>query len=303
MYLYSQAFSGRIRLYSKVEALDLQEELDKQFANSTRAIFLHTVLSNKNLAHKIIRDQIHLNYWLALQTFFWPVISFALWRYYKLGDSKYIDVCWKQVDDTFERIQTQLSKHGDVSKVASSSSLFLTGDSITAADLSFASHAELVLFPSNKADLFAENIPFEFPVLEDLPTETRSRVKRLRESVAGLFAIRLYRKERHNTSSRRSKPSKHSRSSNPIWATQRNLVALALNINGIVVVGLLAPLAILPFSVALLVWCLYVALGYAFFTLKVKGTKFGKFLDKLFFVLFRTPETTVLKNQPIKKQD
>jgi glutathione S-transferase len=68
---------------------------------------------------------------------------------------------------------------------------YLVGDCLTAADLTFASLAAPVLFPSEcRAAL---------PALETVPSRMQDQVARFRETVAGKFAIGLYQRERDVT--------------------------------------------------------------------------------------------------------
>lgn len=54
MYLYAQAFSGKIRLYANAAALDEQEYFDATLVNACRVIYLDSILKNKDLTKKYI---------------------------------------------------------------------------------------------------------------------------------------------------------------------------------------------------------------------------------------------------------
>ena len=69
---------------------------------------------------------------------------------------------------------------------------FLTGDCFTAADLTFAALAAPVLFPAECRAVF--------PALDAVPVPMREEVLRLRNTVAGIFALRLFSQERGCTS-------------------------------------------------------------------------------------------------------
>ena len=65
---------------------------------------------------------------------------------------------------------------------------FLVAEKFTAADLTFASLAAPVLFP--------DQCRAAMPALDDVPAVMHSEVLRLRDTVAGKFALRIYREER-----------------------------------------------------------------------------------------------------------
>jgi glutathione S-transferase len=69
---------------------------------------------------------------------------------------------------------------------------FLTGDCFTAADLTFAALAAPVLFPVECRAVL--------PALDDAPAPMREEVLRLRNTVAGRFALQLFSQERDCTS-------------------------------------------------------------------------------------------------------
>jgi glutathione S-transferase len=69
---------------------------------------------------------------------------------------------------------------------------FLTGARFTPADLAFAALAAPVLFPVECRAVL--------PALDAVPTAMRDEVLRLRTTVAGRFALRLFSQERQRTS-------------------------------------------------------------------------------------------------------
>jgi glutathione S-transferase len=83
-----------------------------------------------------------------------------------------------QVDEVFGRVAQRLQDGRP----------FLVGDRFTAADLSFASLAAPVLLPSNYRG--------HLPRLDEIPQSMRTEVTRLRETVAGRFAQRLFDQHR-----------------------------------------------------------------------------------------------------------
>ncbi|KAI8924516.1 hypothetical protein BC831DRAFT_465385 [Entophlyctis helioformis] len=276
MYLYSQAWSGRIRLYSKVEALDLQEHFDGEFAAAAKTVFLHTLLSRRELANQYLRDQTHLNYWIVLSQFLWPVISWSMWLSYDLGKTGCMEAAWATVEAGFRRAEKELATHlpdgaAGLSRInkdsgVASPSTFLTGPSITAADISFASHASLALFLNDDDDdleLESTNLGISMPSIKALPPAVAERVKALRASPAGQYAIHLFRKERGTRIGH--KPSKHARVNNPDWATHHNLKVTAINCTMLTLLVFSVPCGILPFPFAMATWAVYLLAAYLVF--------------------------------------
>jgi glutathione S-transferase len=76
----------------------------------------------------------------------------------------------------------------DVEEQLSDGRCFLTGERFTAADLTFAALAAPVLLPGECRAVQ--------PALDALPPAMRGEVLRLRNTVGGQFALRLYSQER-----------------------------------------------------------------------------------------------------------
>lgn len=66
---------------------------------------------------------------------------------------------------------------------------FLAGDTMTAADITFAAHASLVLLPPQ--------FPVPLPELSAFNAEAEAVVKQLRKTPAGKHAMKLYAEQRH----------------------------------------------------------------------------------------------------------
>eukprot|EP00842_Homolaphlyctis_polyrhiza_P006913 jgi/Hompol1/810/HPOL_004514-RA len=288
MYLFSQAFSGRIRLYSPASALDLQEEFDNKLAVAARTIYLHTMLSNPSLAKKYLADRIYLNQWRVLNQVLWPLLRRAMWYYYGLGKTDTLDAAWQTVASTFEQveailIETHKSKTVNVPKIVADLSNFLTGKTLTAADISFASHAALVLFPHEDDSYGGGKIKLPLPSLSELPKQLSERVQALRRTAAGQYASRLYRKERGKCLARR--PSKHSKANNPDWANAHILRTMAINRISPIILAVLVPVMFLPLWLAIVAWLICIAGAYYGVYLPNKDSVVVQRMRQIWFVL------------------
>ena len=220
-------------MYAKTEAVDLQEYFDQTLAPATRIIFLSTVLQDFKLIQKYIFGTVHLNTWSTIQRLLWPLIYVALRLTYNLSQ-KSVEDAWKTVDTCFDRVEKQLKAHGLA---------FLMGKDFSAADIAFASHAALTLFP-NDDDLWAESVGMQLPKLSEIPRPLCERIKKYRASPAGLFAIRLYKKERGHSLGRRL--SKHSIKNNPLWARSEMVQKVAVFVLPAILFAQIACLVMLP---------------------------------------------------------
>jgi glutathione S-transferase len=79
---------------------------------------------------------------------------------------------------------------GEVEKRLADGRKFLVGDGLSAADITFASLAAVVLLP--------EQYAATLPKLEELPEEAQVHIRAWREHPAGQFAIRLFRDHRRS---------------------------------------------------------------------------------------------------------
>ncbi|CAO3649635.1 unnamed protein product [Cunninghamella echinulata] len=98
----------------------------------------------------------------------------------RLGVSKKgRDEAEKKIDSIFQMVEDRLSD----------GRRYLVGDSLSTADITFASLASPVLGP--------EEIPFYFENKDIFPKEAEDIIMKYRESVAGQFALRLYKEHRY----------------------------------------------------------------------------------------------------------
>ncbi|KAJ3105176.1 hypothetical protein HDU96_008675 [Phlyctochytrium bullatum] len=144
MYLFAHSFHNRVRLYTPPEAHDFQERFDKLLGPAAIRIFLSVILADASLAETYLINNVHLNTWKALNRLFWPLIRVALIRYFDVSKDS-VEDAWKTVQDIFDDVSRRLEDAGPKSYIA--------GETFTAADISFAAHATLVLFPNDSDDI------------------------------------------------------------------------------------------------------------------------------------------------------
>lgn len=112
----------------------------------------------------------------ALRVFF-PVARKMMQRAMKITPSG-AERSRQKIDDAFS----------DVEKRLADGRTFLVGDGLSAADITFASLAAVVLLP--------EQYSAKLPQLDELPAEAQARIRAWREHPAGQFAMRLFRDHR-----------------------------------------------------------------------------------------------------------
>jgi glutathione S-transferase len=95
----------------------------------------------------------------------------------------------KITPDGAERSRQKIDEvFADVEKRLADGRKFLVGDSLSAADITFASLAAVVVLP--------EQYSARLPRAEDLPSVAQVHIRRWREHPAGQFALRLFREHR-----------------------------------------------------------------------------------------------------------
>eukprot|EP00898_Chlorokybus_atmophyticus_P009265 jgi/Chlat1/969/Chrsp108S01388 len=107
-----------------------------------------------------------------------PLIRKAIAKGFNLNKESYVR-SRKAVDDVFTKVAELLA---DGRK-------YLTGDSFTAADLTFASLAAVIFYP--------EEYGAELPPIERFPHGAIAEIERYRNTPAGKFGLRVYKTHRH----------------------------------------------------------------------------------------------------------
>ncbi|KAJ3411341.1 hypothetical protein HDV05_002362 [Chytridiales sp. JEL 0842] len=289
MFMFASAFSTPIRIYSTPIALELQQKFDKVLGPAVIRVFLDTVLTDPKLEEKYILSTVHLNTWAALQRVCWPLLKIAMKRHYKINPNS-VEDAWATVERIFGEIDQRLEKDSNIKYLAGTTN-------ITAADISFASHAALVLFPNEVDDTFASALGLKLPSYSELPLKVAERARKLRETKAGKFAIRMYRKERaskDNPSGCRSFPSKYTKENNPWWSQEGGYRLQMAVMTGLVVLTLVMNI----FIMFLPLWASLVAIGVIIgvalwgYRKYIRNSLLETRIKQIWFTLFGTPVPT-----------
>lgn len=175
VFLYaSNLFNSAWRAYAYPDAIDLQEYFDNVLYKAGKGIFYEIVLSDTKLFRKYIINAGHFESDRILCDSVWPILylyfKIKTWR---LDTNKLIN----DATEAFQKADTLLQK-----------SHFLCGPQLSAADISFISHAMGILWPTGD-DLWAENCNLEFPALKMIPLKWRQMVQKFRKTKAGSWAM------------------------------------------------------------------------------------------------------------------
>jgi glutathione S-transferase len=168
-------------LYGKNNAERLEIEqfehlCDEQLGPHTRRWAYFYLLPMRDLMLRITRDGAPKLEHAALSVIF-PLAQKMMRRGMKITP-KNAERSRQKIDEVFTEVQKRLAD----------GRTFLVGDRLSAADITFASLAAVVLLP--------EQYAATLPKLEDLPDEAQVHIRAWREHPAGQFAMRMFRDHR-----------------------------------------------------------------------------------------------------------
>ncbi|KAJ3300429.1 hypothetical protein HK104_000487 [Borealophlyctis nickersoniae] len=263
-----------------------EQDLDTHLAPAARTIFLHTMLSKPTLSKKYLCEPVHLHTWRVANMFVWPVVRW--WMKRGLGD---VEEAWTVVHECFGKVEEELKKHGtNIINNPARSKSYLTGSTLTTADIVFGSHAALVLFP-NEIDgedaAWAGKLGISLPGLKELPADVETRVRELRRTVAGKFAMRLWRKDRGLRL--KTRPSRYAKENNPWWVEEGRLRGVlwgSLALIGVISVTIMTTL---PWWASLVVFVLLFGISAVLGYFKIRGTIVEERARQIWFVCFGKP--------------
>ncbi|MBF2014621.1 MAG: glutathione S-transferase [Rivularia sp. T60_A2020_040] len=155
------------------EVEELEELFDEQLGTAIRSWAYFYIVDN----NKIIKEKWTQNV-PNFEKLLFPVIYPPM---RSLVRKKY-DVNVESVGQYYQQINSIFEK---VSGLLVDGRNYLIGDKISAADITFASLAAPILQPPQH--------PIKSSDSEELPAEMLSKIKKFRESIAGKFALKLYK--------------------------------------------------------------------------------------------------------------
>ena len=153
---------------------------DDELGPTTRRLAYSWVLPNKAVAMRISSENVPALEVLMMRLGF-VLVRAGMKRGLKI-DSKHLTLARETVDRIFERVGLRLK----------AGRKYLCGEAFSVADLTFAALAAPVVLPSGHGG--------PLPAFDELPKHAQAEVERLRATVAGQFALRLYETERSHAS-------------------------------------------------------------------------------------------------------
>lgn len=154
----------------------LEDLCDEQLGPHTRRWAYFYLLPMRDLTLRMTRDKAPKIEHAALTVLF-PIARKMMQRAMKITP--------KGAERSREKIEYVFA---EVGKKLADGRKFLVGDGLSAADITFASLAAVVLLP--------EQYAATLPKLEDLPAEAQVHIRAWREHPAGEFALRMFRDHR-----------------------------------------------------------------------------------------------------------
>ncbi len=155
---------------------ELEEDFDKRLGPGSRRIGYFHLLREPRLPRRSFRVGVPA-YEYALVRLLYPLFSLMIRRALRIDEAG-VARSEERVVACFERVESLLAD----------GRRYLTGDTFTAADLTFASLAGPLLLP--------ERSPAPLPAFSDVPKQIHQIIERYRSTAGGEFALRVYRDHR-----------------------------------------------------------------------------------------------------------
>jgi len=166
-------------LYPIPQALELEERFDANIGPHTRRFIYQQLFDNQYSLAEFFSQDVTIPWQKAILPFAAPFIKELMIR-----DMQINAIAAENSRKTFE------TEFAFVEKKLADGRMYLCGDTLTAADITFAALSAPVLLPKEYGA--------RLPRLEDAPENSsiRSIVAAYRDSVAGRFVLRLYKEHR-----------------------------------------------------------------------------------------------------------
>ncbi|MCA9594696.1 MAG: glutathione S-transferase [Myxococcales bacterium] len=164
---------GNVRRLSR----ELEEKLDARFGPDTRRFVYFHILDDKQQVTQAFGHGAPLSERAAFSVTY-PLIKRLMKRSMRIT-AEASKRSHTRMNDTFS----------EMGELLSDGRRYLTGDQLTAADITFAALAAPVLLPHGYGA--------PLPSIDEVPEQLAAEVRRYRETPAGKFAMRLFREERN----------------------------------------------------------------------------------------------------------
>ena len=167
-------------------ALELEARLDRRLGNDVRVWLYHHLLHDTDLSFRAwgIEERAIPSWQRALLAAFRPVLAFAVRRILGVTPARAAQA-WVRTRETFD----------DVDRLLADGRRYLTGETLTFADITFASMAALAALPPEYP---GNRLSGRRMADTDIGNPAwRAEVEELRSRTAGQFVLRLYREERN----------------------------------------------------------------------------------------------------------
>lgn len=168
---------GQNWLYPSADVLELEERFDRNIGPHTRRFIYQQLFENKLSVAEIFNQEVAAPWQKAILPFVAPVIKEIMIRDMAINPRS-AETSRRVFEAEFEFVAERLS---DGRK-------YLSGNLLTAADITFAALAAPVLLPAGYGA--------RLPKLEEADDKTRKIIEGYRATPAGQFVLRLYEQER-----------------------------------------------------------------------------------------------------------
>jgi len=157
------------------EVLALEDRFDEVLGPHTRRLAYHYALDDRKVALDLVRAEGPLWQRRLIGPLF-PLVKAVMKRAMRIDDAG-VERSRRRIDEVFADVSTRLDGRR-----------FLVGDRFTAADLTFAALAAPVIVP--------DGYGARLPRIDEVSHAFQDTIGRLRATVAGQYALRMYATER-----------------------------------------------------------------------------------------------------------
>ena len=198
MFCYARAFNVTSwRLFMPDTCLELDQQFDRELGEPANLFFLDiATLARQPFS---LTDSLYLPKTRVISALIWPILARIARWFYGLDRKARRDAIRLQIRQSFDMASTILKERMEkdgLSSVHRIPSICKEAKTWNAADLSFACHAQWVLFPATNSE--AKHMGFQkFPALAEIsdPEDVRF-IQEMRDTLAGAYASSVLKRER-----------------------------------------------------------------------------------------------------------